>query len=324
MWAAGTVDTDVRRAAVTPALATLGVTALAAAHLADLLPAIPALAPPRVVWEVVLLHASIITLMCWALVLFARVVAGLYEEIERELDQARLSAVEAHEERLRSLEALSRRVAHEIKNPLAAIKGLTQLLQRRGDPSGHLSVIASEVERLQEILDGFLSFSRGLEELRTGPLDLRRLAAEVLSVLEMRLAQARVDVRLEGEPVVVEGDSGRLKQVLMNLLLNAMEALETLPADRPRSLTVRVEPLAGGVRVVVVDSGPGLVASEVERLFQPSVSSKERGTGLGLPISRAIARAHGGDVSLESATGTTRAVLTLPLAVPPVVQTEVA
>ncbi|GMV42116.1 MAG: hypothetical protein AMXMBFR64_38320 [Myxococcales bacterium] len=307
-WVAGTVLRSARDVALVPAIIAAALILMGVTEGAGGLPSVPGfgvegthLAALGLIVLVMTAVSSITATIAWR-------TARAYEDIDRRLDAARAEALAAHEERLRTVESLSRRVAHEVRNPLAAIKGLTQLLQRRGDPSGHLAVIASEVERLQEILDGFLS--RPLDDLRPAETDACALVRDVVSILEARLAQGGVAVSLELPATApVRADPARLKQVLLNLMLNAAEAMEQGAGGR--RLSVRVD--AGDpVCVRIGDTGPGVDPARAEHLFEPSVSSKENGTGLGLPISRAIVHAHGGSLSLAATDRGAEATVTLP------------
>ena len=310
VFLAGALLRSFRRAAIAPALVTALLTTMAVLRGLHVLPPVATLAPSTSSAAALFLTAFLLSAVCWVVTALATLTGRLYEEVERELEDARRDALEAHQERLLTLEALSRRMAHEVKNPLSAIKGLTQLLQRQGDPSGHLGVIAGEVERLTEIVDGFLSFSRPMEELRRESVDLAVTVTDVLSVLRARLDEAGIEARLVTPgPLTVSGDRRRLEQVLMNLLLNSIESLEATGPAEPR-IDIRIERSGDGAALRVMDNGGGL--RDAERLFQPSVSTKPRGTGLGLPISRAIVRAHGGELTLRGLEGGAEATLTLP------------
>lgn len=312
MWVAGTGLQRWRDVLAIPALGAAVLACMAVGHATGWLVPVPGLwpGPPTTLW--LIMAPSVLAAVSLVTASLSHHVALSYEEIDRSLERARCEAVEVHHERLRTVEGMSRRVAHEIRNPLAAIKGLTQLLQRRGDPTGHLAVIAGEVERLQGILDGFLTFSRPLDDLKQQACDVGALVLDVCAILEARLDQAGVTLALEvGRPAPVTGDPGRLKQVLMNLMLNAVEAMER--AGTPdRRLAVTVHTADGRVVIRVRDTGPGIDPAQAERAFEPSVSDKPDGAGLGLPISRSIVRAHGGELRLARADGGAEALVELP------------
>jgi signal transduction histidine kinase len=212
-------------------------------------------------------------------------------------------------EKLAGIGRLSAGVAHEINNPLGVILGYARLLRRKcdGAMAADLSVIEDETLRAKEIVDGLLDLSRPLPEAGE-VVDLRALSDEVVS----RLGEAKL---LDGVAVSVGGAArapghpDKLRQVLVNLVRNAAEA-----AGSGGQVEVRVAERDGRAEVEVLDSGPGIPAERRDRLFEPFFTTKPRGTGLGLAVSRAIARAHGGDLDAGAAAqGGARFALRLPL-----------
>jgi len=214
---------------------------------------------------------------------------------------AMTAALREHQERLVQSEKLAgigrlaAGVAHEINNPLGVILGYTRLLAKRaeGPLLEDLGVIESETLRCKEIVEGLLDLSRPMK-VAPERVDLRRICDEVIERLrESRLLEGvEVTVRGSGE---VEGQPLRLRQVVLNLVKNAAEA-----AGKGGRVEVQVRSEGGAVEVAVGDNGPGLREAEAEaqsRLFEPFYTTKPTGTGLGLAVSRAIAQAHGGDVS---------------------------
>jgi signal transduction histidine kinase len=217
------------------------------------------------------------------------------------LDKMREDVIEAAEARQRSLEMIGSKVAHELKNPLAAIKGLVQLLAR-GDASprgrARLEVIDGEVARMEGILRDYLSFSRPLEDLRPQEVDLAALADDVVAVLEARAEAAGVGLARAGEGAAVAADPRRLKEALLNLVANAIEAT-------PRGGRVEIALAArdGGADVVVRDTGRGIKTEDLPRVGTPFFTTREGGTGLGVVLARAVVRQHGGDLAIESEIG---------------------
>ncbi|HEY6105988.1 MAG TPA: HAMP domain-containing sensor histidine kinase, partial [Anaeromyxobacteraceae bacterium] len=195
----------------------------------------------------------------------------------------------------------------EINNPLGVVLGYTRLLRKRagGPLAEDLAVIEEETLRSLEIVEGLLDLARP-PRLTVQAVDLRELSDEVVG----RLGEAR---RLEGVAVDVHGrgraagDAQKLRQVLLNLVRNGAEA-----AGAGGRLEVAVSESDGRVEVSVADDGPGIGAGARDRLFEPFFTTKPRGTGLGLAVSRAIARAHGGDLAAVEGAAGARFVLTLP------------
>ncbi len=228
---------------------------------------------------------------------------------------AMTAAVREHQDRLVESEKLAgigrlaAGVAHEINNPLGVILGYAKLLKKKCDGSmvEDLAVVEEETLRAKEIVDGLLDLSRPLPA-GAEPVDLRALSDEVVS----RLGDARL---LDGVRVSVDGRATapghpeKLRQVLVNLVRNAAEA-----AGAGGRVAVRLAERDGAAEVAVEDSGPGIPADQRGRLFEPFFTTKPRGTGLGLAVSRAIARAHGGELAADAAeAGGARFALRLPL-----------
>jgi signal transduction histidine kinase len=249
-----------------------------------------------------------------SLELGARIRVAFADLLSR-VDQARVAALRVHAERADELTKLSGEIAHELKNPLASVKGLAALLAReaQGEAAENLAVLRGEVDRMQRILDEFLNFSRPVVPLTMETLDLAELTAEVCALHEGWCRTRGVALELSHRaPVSVVGDARKLKQVLVNLLQNALEVT-------PEGGTVRVRVASDprGARVVIEDEGPGIDARIAARLFEAGVTTKPRGSGLGLVVARGLARQHGGDITLESPPGG-GAVAVLSLACSPV------
>ena len=236
-----------------------------------------------------------------------------FRRTEATLDKMREDVIAAATERTRSLEGIGSKVAHELKNPLSAIKGLVQLLARGASDDKsreRLGVICSEVTRMEGILRDYLSFSRPLEDLKLQPVDLGALADDVCSVLEARAEVAGVSLQRTGGPARAFGDPRRLKEALLNLVSNALEAT-------PRLGEVEVTITAGGaeedVRIEIRDTGKGMSAEELGRVGTPFFTTREGGTGLGVVLARAVIEQHGGAVTYASDAGRgTRVLVRLP------------
>jgi PAS domain S-box-containing protein len=196
-------------------------------------------------------------------------------------------------ERLMYVQTLASGIAHEIKNPLVAIKTFTQLLPRRQDDARFLEefgrIAEREIDRIQRLLDRLRTLSRPGGGPRH-PVDLRLPLTEAVELMQPALEEKGLTItaRLGDQPCLVTGNHQELEELFLNLLLNAHDATPTGGA-------VTVELTRGEVHltVTVADSGPGIAPELLERVFEPLFTTKARGSGLGLAISAGIAQAHG-------------------------------
>ena len=207
----------------------------------------------------------------------------------------------ARTEQLRALGQMAAVVAHEVRNPLASISGVLQVLRGRfAHGSSEQGVIASVLERLSELdmmVEELLVFARP----RRPQLVEIELAAVIRSAAREVTVHPRwggIELDIEAPAVRLRGDANLLRQILVNLLLNASQAM-----DGGGRGTVRVEQDDATVRIVVSDSGPGVPEDRREQIFEPFVTTKTRGTGLGLAVGLRIAEAHGGTLRCEAARG---------------------
>ena len=215
----------------------------------------------------------------------------------------------AHAEKLAAIGELAARIAHEIRNPVTAARSLAQLLAR--DPTAaenteHAALILSELERVEAQVRGLLQFARR-EEFRLEPIDLAQLVRLTLDPMRPRLDEAAVTVVEDLRPdVIVRADRDKLRQVLANLVDNALDAFAATGAGG-RRLAIALTTTNGTATLHVSDTGPGIPVDARARLFEPFFSLKPSGTGLGLAIARRTVEAHGGRITAEPASphGTT-------------------
>jgi signal transduction histidine kinase len=210
-------------------------------------------------------------------------------------------------------------IAHEVRNPLMSIKLLVQATVERagGAFKGRdLAVLEEEISRLEQIVSGFLDLARPPRP-DPRPVDVTALTERVVDGVRARseLQAVRVRVEAAGRPAVVSADPNQLRQILFNLLFNALDAQ---PHGGHVTVRVAADPQAERpeVLVAVEDGGPGLPAELGERVFEPFVSTKESGLGLGLSICKRIAEMHGGRLTVASTAHGTTFTLRLPVVLP--------
>jgi two-component system, NtrC family, sensor histidine kinase HydH len=217
------------------------------------------------------------------------------------LDRVRNGALSDVESRRRGLESMSTKLAHELKNPLAAIKSLIQLeLRNITDEKSkrRLEVVFSESERMQTILRDYLSFDRPSDEMRVAKIDLANLMAEVETLLAGRAEAAGVALALHGRGGMLIGDARLLKEAIINIASNALEAT---PRGGTVDLSYRVG--ANGASIVVRDTGIGMSSEVSARVGTPFFTTRDGGTGLGVVLARSAIAQHRGTLEYKSTPG---------------------
>lgn len=248
------------------------------------------------------------------ILLVARHIAGIaHRAMLRMVEsaiQARQQLLVGLADRNRELVTLSGAIAHELKNPLASIQGLVQLVERgQENREKRFEVLRREIDRMKTTLDEFLNFSRPLGELTVSVIDSAELFEELAVLHEASLQRKGLSVAaVPRGDVFVRGDRRKLQQALMNLLQNAIDAS---PANVAIEWVARRAP--GVVSIGVADRGPGLPESLRDRIGAPGATTKPEGSGIGLLVARVIAEQHGGRLLLmERSGGGLEALLELP------------
>jgi PAS domain S-box-containing protein len=213
--------------------------------------------------------------------------------------------------KLAALGRLTSGVAHEVKNPLNAMMIHVELLKERledseADVKKSLEVIGSEIRRLDRVVQGFLRFMRP-QELTLKPVDLNGMLQSVCALLEAESLSHRVRFILELEPALpaVSGDEELLRQALINILQNAVQAMPNGGAVRIRTRPEEVD----WVRVTVTDQGVGIAPEDVDKIFKLYYTSKPGGSGIGLSVVYRIVQLHDGTVEAKSELGRGTAVI---------------
>ncbi len=230
-------------------------------------------------------------------------------------DLKRLQEFRVRTERLEAVAALSASLAHEIRNPLAAIRSaVEQLAKSVGDDSDEqvlASLVMRESERLNRLLSEFLDFSR-VRATHFESLDLLDVVTDAARVIGAMPVGEGIDIRVEGEPTELQADADLMHRTVSNLMLNAAQAL-----DGKGVITVSVGDAGSGegpsgpevrrVKLVISDNGPGIPEAVRDHLFEPFVTGRQGGTGLGLAIVQRAVTSHHGVILVDTAptTGTT-------------------
>jgi len=228
-----------------------------------------------------------------------RHLAGIVE-MERQLEKA---------ERLSALGQLAAGVAHEIRNPLNAISMASQRLKREFMPADEdkikefqtlAGVIRDEIRRLNGIIEEFLTFSKS-RRLELHDYPVTEVLQKIVNLIreEATLKGITIEIRYNGKPAIIPMDVDKLEQAILNFVKNAMESI-----SGEGVIDISVD--SGGkerVSIKVSDNGCGMTSDEVERIFNPEYTTKEKGLGLGLPLAHEIIRGHGGEIRVLSRQG---------------------
>lgn len=230
--------------------------------------------------------------MIGALVIFSDLTAR--KETQRRMAQA---------ERLATLGELMAGVAHEVRNPLTAIRGYVQILrQQTRDPihQEYLSVVLKEIDSINKVIQQLLEFSRPRHS-QWQQVNLNALVEETLVLVQTAGVQARVDFisELDNELSPINADRELLKQVLLNILINAVQAISARGKIRIRTWQYSDSQQA----ISIEDNGSGIDLSLQKKIFDPFFTTKASGTGLGLALSQRIINAHQGDIRVASLPG---------------------
>jgi two-component system, NtrC family, sensor kinase len=232
-----------------------------------------------------------------------------YRDVTDEREMARQLS---NAEKLAAIGRLAGGVAHEINNPLGGILAFAQILLRDQCPPEEQRDYLREIEksafRCKAIVESLLRFSRQSPSAPRVPLSINDVVRESLTLVSYKYAASDVEIRCnleEGVPPVM-GNASQLEQVLVNLLSNAFDAITSKPARKSGgAIEVRTALIGGSLELEVADSGSGIAEADLPKIFDPFFTTKEegRGSGLGLAVTYAIVREHGGRIAARNRPG---------------------
>jgi signal transduction histidine kinase len=226
----------------------------------------------------------------------------------RSLDRAEAAVV--RKDNLATMGRMVANIAHEIRNPLSVIRTSSERLRRKyKDDDDAFSYISEEVDELNRILTGYLQFAQS-QTAEFSPQPARKIISRCLLSVQPDVAQKRLEVveKLPADEVYVNGDENRIRQAVLNVLLNAVQA-----AEKEGRVEVALAANDAHVEVVVSDDGPGIDAKLLSEVTKPFFTTKADGSGLGLNIAQTIVEEHDGSLDIQSRPGEgTRVTMTFP------------
>jgi signal transduction histidine kinase len=239
-----------------------------------------------------------------------------FNQMTQKLRQSQQELVEA--ERLATAGKMAAAFAHDIRNPLSSIKMMVQLLRKRvqsgEENQKYIRLIIEEIDRLNAIVKSMMDFARPMElNLQTG--DVNSTLLEVFNLMEAKLSHHRITLikQLSNEIPLIMLDADKLKQVFMNVILNAVQSM---PNGGELTIATKLSEQRNSefrILVEISDTGVGIPPENLSRLFEPFFTTKAEGTGLGLTNARRIIQQHGGDIEVQSKVGEgTRVIMSLP------------
>jgi signal transduction histidine kinase len=242
--------------------------------------------------------------------------AGELKTREAALKKAQNALVQS--EKMAAFGQISAGIAHEVKNPVAGILGLTQVSLRKADQTTllgqNLAAIEKEAKRCKIIIENLLKFARE-EKMSFNPVAVNQVILDTVNLVapQYNLQSIDIDLQLDQDLPTIQGNAVQLQQVLFNILVNAQQAINRGPGCVDITAT---SPVENRVVIRVCDSGPGLEEKIAKKIFEPFYTTKEvgQGTGLGLSVSYGIIKAHKGDIRVNSSNGNgAEFVITLPV-----------
>ncbi|MFY3793589.1 ATP-binding protein [Ureibacillus sp. MALMAid1270] len=241
-------------------------------------------------------------------------VEHIYTTITDETEKHELKEQLKHQSNLVMIGQMAATVAHEIRNPMTSIKGFIELLNMNltEENNKYLSIMKSEIERMDQILSEVLTFSKPMER-QMDVFSVTKIAKELIEIMNPLANNHNITLQFEVEKPInsmIMGNENRIKQMLMNLVKNAIEEMET-----GGKITIFLKNVKDKIQVTVCDEGKGIEKEMLAKLFEPFYTTKTAGTGLGLQLVKQVIEEHNGTIHVNSVVnGGTSFVIELPLA----------
>lgn len=241
-------------------------------------------------------------------------VQQIYTTITDETEKHVLKQKLKHQSNLEMIGQMAATIAHEIRNPMTSINGFIELLKinSTGENTKYLSIMKSEIERMDKILSEVLSLSKPVER-QTEVFSVTKITKELIEIMNPLANQNNISLQVKAEmPInsMILGNENRIKQMLMNLVKNAIEDM-----DNGGNITIFLKNIKDKIQVTVCDEGRGIEKEVIANLFQPFFTTKTNGTGLGLQLVKQVVEEHNGTIYVNSVVNEgTSFVIELPLA----------
>lgn len=248
---------------------------------------------------------SINDLVIFALLL---IIIGLCYRVLKQGQAEKLALESLQMERLSCAGQMAASIAHEVRNPLTSIKGFIQLIMRKPDrpaPPSYLEVIAAEIERIEKLVTEFQMLARPIKPAKFMPVNMVRIVQDVVMLMEGQALSKKIELTIDNQLdnhlsaiFHTQGDQAQLKQVLINLLRNAIEAV-----DEAGRVNIVLTLQNSMISIAIKDNGAGMPQEVLVKLGTPFYTTKSNGTGLGLSVCFNIIESHGGKIEVISQVG---------------------
>ncbi|MGJ7910794.1 histidine kinase N-terminal domain-containing protein [Neobacillus sp. LXY-1] len=247
--------------------------------------------------------------------LFCYHAVSRYTELkDKKLQEQNLYISQTHKDRLAILGQMSSCFVHEFRNPLTSVMGFIKLLKDDYPKLPYLDIVSKELEELKFRITQFLHTSRmnTVNESKMGEITIKFILEEVLDFLYPSIIDGKIKVNTKIDPKIkIIGDQNELKQVFLNLLMNAVDAVRE--DEKQRKIDINTEVDSEHIKIVISNNGPTINADEVAYIFEPFYTTKKLGTGIGLFVCKNIIEKHNGKIHCLSNNDLTTFEITLPI-----------